>query len=86
MSIISSKALPPPKSVERSLHFRFVFLLRSTQTARLVTDVVALGRGRVTVVLHVLTVQSPLPSAVVNSLVGVLRARLNAAKPGGVTA
>jgi len=86
VSIVSAKVLPAPKSVERSLHFRFVFSLRSTRTARLVTDVVALGRGRVTVVLHTLTVQSPLPSPVVNALVGVLRGRLNAAKPGGVTA
>jgi hypothetical protein len=80
--IVSSRELAAPKSVERSLHFRFVFELRSTQTARLVADVVALGRGRTTVVLHTLTVRTPLPSSVVSALVKVLAGRLNAGKSG----
>ena len=83
--IVSASALKPPKSIERSLHFRFVLELRSKQTARLVADVVALGRGRTTVVLHTLTVRSPLPSSVVGALVKVLADRLNAGK-GGITA
>ena len=85
VSIVSASELTPPKSVERSLHFRFVFELRSKQTARLVADVVALGRGRTTVVLHTLTVQTPLPASVVTALVKVLAGRLNAVK-GGITA
>ena len=85
VSIVSAQRLAAPGSTERSLHYRFVFSLRSKQTARLVTDVVALGRGRVTVVLHTLTVTSPLPPAVVSALVQVLAQRLNASK-GGVTA
>ena len=85
MRIVSARELAAPKSVERSLHFRFVFELRSKQTARLVADVVALGRGRTTVVLHTLTVRTPLPSAVLSALVKVLADRLNAAK-GGITA
>jgi hypothetical protein len=80
--IVSSRELAAPKSVERSLHFRFVFELRSTQTARLVADVIALGRGRTTVVLHTLTVRTPLPSAVLSALVKVLADRLNAGKSG----
>jgi hypothetical protein len=82
VKIVSSHELAPPKSVERSLHFRFVFELRSKQTARLVADVIALGRGRTTVVLHTLTVRTPLPPAVVSALVKVLAGRLNAGKSG----
>ena len=85
VSIVSARELAAPKGVERSLHFRFVFELRSKQAARLVADVVALGRGRTTVVLHTLTVRTPLPSAVVGALVKVLAGRLNATK-GGITA
>jgi hypothetical protein len=85
VAMVSARELVPPKGVERSLHFRFVFELRSKQTARLVADVLALGSGRTTVVLHTLTVQTPLPSAVVNALVKVLAGRLSAGK-GGITA
>jgi hypothetical protein len=80
--IVSSRKLAAPKSVERGLHFRFVFELRSKQTARLVADVLAIGRGRTTVVLHTLTVRTPLPSAVLGALVKVLSERLNAGKSG----
>ena len=82
--ILSSRTLTAPKGAERSLHYRFVFSLRSTQTATLVIDVVALGRGRVTVVLHTLTVRTPLPASVVGALTGVLSSRLNAGH--GITA
>jgi hypothetical protein len=85
VSMISARELAPPKSAERGLHFRFVLALHSKQTAQLVADVVALGRGRTTVVLHTLTVRSPLPSAVLGTLVRVLADRLNTGK-GGVTA
>jgi len=82
--ILSSRTLAAPKGAERSLHYRFVFVLRSTQTAQLVIDVVALARGRVTVVLHTLTVRAPLPAAVLGALTGVLASRLNAGH--GITA
>jgi hypothetical protein len=80
--IVSSHELAAPKSVERGLHFRFVFELHSKQTVRLVADVIAIGRGRTTVALHTLTVGTPLPSAVVSALVKVLADRLNAGKSG----
>jgi hypothetical protein len=83
--IVSARELAAPKSAERGLHFRFVFELRSKQTARLVADVVALGRGRTTVVLHTLTIRAPLPPSVLGALVKVLADRLNAGK-GGITA
>jgi hypothetical protein len=82
--ILSSQTLTAPKGAERSLHYRFVFTLRSTQTAQLVVDVVALGRGRVTVVLHTLSVRTPLPASVLGALTRVLGSRLNAGH--GITA
>jgi hypothetical protein len=82
VNMVSAKKLAAPASVERSLHFRFVFALHAKQTARLVADVIALGRGRTTVVLHTLTVKTPLPSAVLSALVKVLADRLNAGKSG----
>jgi len=82
-SLVSEKRLPPPTSAPRGLHFRFVLDVTAKQKVRLVADVLALNRGRVTVVLHTLTVQSPLPAVVVDSLLGVLADRLNAS---GVTA
>jgi hypothetical protein len=82
--IVSSEALPAPKGAERTLHYRFVFELRAPAKRELVVDVVALGRGRVTVVLHALTVGVPLPAAVISALTGVLVSRLHAGH--GVTA
>jgi opacity protein-like surface antigen len=79
-TIVSAQTLAAPKGVERSLHYRFVFALRTPQTATLVIDVVAIGRGRVNAVLHSLTVRTPLPAAVVRALTGVLAARLNAGR------
>ena len=76
VTLDSSKRLAPPKDVERALHYRFTFTLHSTPAVPLVADVVALGRGRVTTVLHTLTVGRPLPAAAVNVLVGVLADRL----------
>lgn len=78
VSILSAQTLAAPKGTERSLHYRLVISLRSTQTTSLFIDVVALGRGRVTVVLHTLTVRTPLPAAAVKALTGVLASRLNA--------
>lgn len=82
VSIVSAKRLAAPGSAERSLYYRFVFQVGPKQAARLVTDVVALGRGRITVVLHSVTVRAPLPPAVVRALVRVLADRLNATKAG----
>jgi hypothetical protein len=82
--IVSSHALAAPKGAERTLHYRFVLALRAAQARELVVDVVALGRGRVTVVLHALTVRTPLPAAVVGALTRVLASRLDAGH--GITA
>ena len=83
VTLASARSLGAPKGVERSLHYRFVFTLHSTRTVQLVADVVAIGRGRITSVLHTLSVRAPLPATVVSSLVDILAGRLGA---GGVTA
>jgi len=83
VTLASSRRLPAPTGVERGLHYRFVFTLHSTQAVRLVADVVALGRGRVTSVLHTLTVRDPFPPSALNALVALLAQRLGS---GGVTA
>jgi hypothetical protein len=80
VTLVSAQTLAAPKGVERGLHYRFVFARRTTQTANLVVDVVAIGRGRVNAVLHSVTVRTPLPAAVVRALTGVLAARLNAGR------
>jgi hypothetical protein len=82
--IVSTQTLAAPKGAERSLHYRFVVALKTKNTANLVIDIVALGRGAVTVVLHTLTVSSPLPAATVKALTGVLASRLNSGH--GITA
>jgi hypothetical protein len=76
--IVSTSMLTAPKGAERSLHYRFVLGFRTKNSANLVVDVVALGRGPVTIVLHTLTVRTPLPAATLGALTGVLASRLNA--------
>jgi hypothetical protein len=82
--IVSTQTLTAPKGAERSLHYRFVIALKTKNTANLVIDVVALGHGAVTVVLHTLTVRNPLPAASIKALTGVLASRLNSGH--GITA
>jgi hypothetical protein len=83
VAISGGGALPPPKGAERGLHYRLVFAVRSkARTLSLVTDVVAVGRGRITVVLHTLTVARPLPGTVVGTLVSTLAERLNGGRKG----
>jgi hypothetical protein len=83
VSISGGAQLPPPKGAERGLHYRLVFAVRSkARTLSLVTDVVAVGRGRITVVLHTLTVARPLPGTVIGSLVSTLADRLNGGRKG----
>ena len=81
--IVSTATLAAPKGAERSLHYRFVLGFRTAGSANLVIDVVALGKGAVTVVLHTLTVRSALPASTLDALTGVLAKRLDAG--GGIT-
>jgi hypothetical protein len=83
VTMTSADTLTPPASVERSLHYRLVFAVRSKQkTVSFVADVIAIGRGRATVVLHTLTVARPLPASVLSTLVQTMSARLNGGRKG----
>lgn len=77
VSLASAQRLALPQLAERAVHFRFAFVVRSQRSVKLVTDVVALGRGRVTVVLHALSVARPLPDADLRALAEVIAARLD---------
>jgi hypothetical protein len=78
VTIASSKTLARPGHAERSLHYRLVLSVRAAQTVRLVADVLALGRGRITVVLHSLTLTTtPLPAAGLTQLATKLAGRLD---------
>jgi hypothetical protein len=83
VSISGGGPLKPPAGSERALHYRVVFSVRSPKgTLSLVTDVVAVGRGRITVVLHTVSVARPLPGSVLTSLARTLTDRLNGGRKG----
>jgi hypothetical protein len=85
VTLDSATALPRPGGAERSLHYRLVITVHSAQTVKLVTDLVALGRGRVTVVLQALSLNTPVPVAGLKALTAKLAGRL-AGGGGGITA
>ena len=85
VTLDSATARPRPGGAGRSLHYRLVITIHSTQTAKLVTDLVALGRGRVTVVLQALSLNTPVPAAGLKALTVKLAGRL-AGGGGGITA
>jgi hypothetical protein len=87
VSVLSAKALAPPKLGQRSIHYRLVFLLQRKQAGKLqvaqfVTELIALGVGRTSVVLHASSPGQPLPAAGLNALAKVLAKRLVAASGG----
>jgi hypothetical protein len=76
VTLVQEVALKPPGLAARSLHFRFVLALHGARTVDIVTDVVALSRGRVTVVLHSLSLGSPIPASSLKALTTTLAGRL----------
>jgi hypothetical protein len=83
VSIAGGSQVTPPRGSERALHYRLVFSVRAqSRTLSLVTDVIAVGRGRITVVLHTVTVARPLPGSVLTSLTGTLTDRLDGGRKG----
>jgi hypothetical protein len=87
VSILSAVAVKPPKLGERSLHYRVVFQLRrkyagKTQYAQFVTELILVGIGRTSVVLHASSPGAPLPSSGLNGLAKVLTKRLVVASGG----
>jgi len=82
VTVASARALPAPKIGERSLHYRVVFELNGNAKRPLVTELVAVNVGRISVVLHSLSVGAPLPAAAVSSFTGLLAKRLADATSG----
>jgi opacity protein-like surface antigen len=76
VTLDSATKLPSPGLAERSLHYRLVITLHSTKTVKFVTDLVALGHGRVIVVLQALSLAKPLPAAGIEALTAKLAGRL----------
>jgi hypothetical protein len=76
VTLVQEVALKPSGLAARSLHYRFVLALRGARTVDIVTDVVALSQGRFTVVLHSLSLGSPIPASSLKALTTTLAGRL----------
>ena len=80
VQIASAKSLSSPaRLADRQLHYQLVFAIKHGSTpVSLVSDVYALGKGRITVVMHSFSVRTPLPSSAVKALLQTLSGRLGA--------
>ena len=93
VSVHSAQLLKPPGLGERGLHARLELDLTQKgataakpRTVRLVSELVGVGIGRVSVVLHTISLRVPLPSDQVAGIMKVLAARLvrQMSQPGGI--
>lgn len=84
VTLDSARALPSPGLSMRSLHYRLVITVHAAQSAKLVTDLIALAHGRVIVVLQALSIGAPLPAVDLQELAAKLATRLDGA--GGIGA
>ncbi len=78
--IASAKSLSSPaRLADRQLHYQIVFAIKRGSTpVSLVSDVYALGKGRITIVMHSFSVRTPLPSSALKALLQTLSGRLGA--------
>ena len=76
----SFKQLPVAKLSERTMHYRISMVVHAAQPVRLVAELVAIGKGRVTTVFHAVTVAKPLPVSLRTLITQLLADRLNAGK------
>jgi hypothetical protein len=83
VTVVSAKALTPPKLGRRSLDYRLTFVLNGNASRALVAEIVGMNVGRTSVVLHALSVGGPLPAKDVRVLGSRLAARL-AGSTGGL--
>jgi hypothetical protein len=77
VTVSSFKQLPIANLSERTLHYRIAMVLHGAQPVTLVADLVAIGKGRVTTVLHSITLAKPLPASLTLYLTKILAGRLN---------
>lgn len=74
VAIRSVQTLPAPKLGERSLHFRIALTLGKNRT--LVAELIGVGIGRISVVLHALSPVTALPASGLDALTATLAKRL----------
>jgi len=85
VKVLSATELPAPKLGERSLHYRLVLQLHQAKTkttAPIVTELIAIGVGRISVVVHALARGTAIPAAGLGSLASLLAKRLTNASGG----
>jgi hypothetical protein len=87
VNVAAADSLATPKLGERSLHYRLLFILSrkqngKTQVAQFVTELIGLGIGRTSVVVHASSPGQPLPSSGLVALARKLAKRLVAASGG----
>jgi hypothetical protein len=85
VTLLTATEMPAPKLGERALHYRLVLQLReatSKTAVPIVTELLGIGVGRISVVLHALARGKALPAAGVDSLASLLAKRLVAASGG----
>ena len=78
----SAVSLPAPNVGERTLHYRLIFDLKGKQTVRGVTELLGVGAGRISVVLHSFSIGTPLPASALDALTSVLARRIVSASGG----
>lgn len=74
--IRSAVSLPAPRAGERTLHYRLIYDLKGKQTVRGITELLGVGAGRISVVLHSFSIGTPLPPSALDALSAVLARRL----------
>ena len=83
IKVLSAQRLPSPRLGERSVHYRLVFELRGkSKVLPVVVEMIGVGVGRTSVVLHALSPGGPLPAAALRALSAKVAKRLVDASGG----
>ena len=78
VTVSAFKRLPISNLSERALYYRITMVVHAAKPVTIVADLLALGKGRVTTVLHTFSVGIPLPSTDMMIFARLLAGRLNA--------
>ena len=76
VALRSAVALPAPKLGERSLHYRITLTVSGKSAVPIVAELVGVGVGRISVVLHAFSLATPLPAKGLDELTATLAQRL----------
>jgi hypothetical protein len=80
--VISVMRLAAPSHGERSFHYQIIMEVHGKQVVPFVTDLLAIGIGRISVVLHAVTIGAPPLASELSPLTALLAKRLVAASGG----